>query len=378
MALSFRPKTQSSTRDRLLDRAQALRAMLDSVQANVFVADLDFDLVYANRRAEQTVRTIEHEIQATFGVAWAEMVGGSIHRFHRDPGRVEAILRNPASFPHDAVFTFGAITLRTTINGVFDDAGNCLGYIVAWDDVSQQMSVESTARELSTALAAASAELDAVSQELGASASETSDQAGAVSAGAEQLTASIKEIAESATGAVTVANEAVSVAESGTAAVTSLAASSTEIDAVVKLITSIADQTNLLALNATIEAARAGDSGKGFAVVASEVKDLARATGEATGDIARQVEEIQADSRAAADAINRIHEIIVRINELQTTIASAVEEQAATANDMSVNIGGVAGAAQSTSTGAAAIREAATELSQQATELNDLVARRQA
>jgi methyl-accepting chemotaxis protein len=346
------------------------------VQANVFVADLDFELVYMNRRAESTVRAIESEIFTTFGVAWSEMVGGTIHRFHKDPKRIESILRNPASFPHEAVFSFGSITLKTLINGVFDDAGQCLGYIVAWDDVSAQIVIEAKARDLATALAAASSELDAVSQQLGASAEETSAQAGAVSAGAEELTASIKEIAENATDAASVANEAVAVAETGTSAVTSLSESSTQIDTVVKLITSIADQTNLLALNATIEAARAGDAGKGFAVVANEVKDLARATAQATGDIARQVEAIQGDSRAAADAINRIHDIIVEINNRQTTIAGAVEEQAATANDMTANIGGLAEAAQSTSGGATAIQQSATELAQQAAELNQIVASR--
>jgi hypothetical protein len=196
MALSLKTNGQTKSRDRLIEGARAVRAMLDSVQANVFVADLDFELVYMNRRAESTVRSIESVIRETFGVAWSDMVGGSIHRFHKDPKRIESVLRNPANFPHEAVFNFGSITLKTLINGVFDDAGQCLGYIVAWDDVSTQVVVEAKARDLATALAAASNELDAVSQQLGASAEQTSAQAGAVSAGAEELTASIKEIAE--------------------------------------------------------------------------------------------------------------------------------------------------------------------------------------
>ena len=163
-----------------------------------------------------------------------------------------------------------------------------------------------------------------------------------VAAGAEQMGASIREIARNAAEAAAVAGRATEAAARTNEQVTRLGTSSQEIGNVVKVITSIAEQTNLLALNATIEAARAGEAGKGFAVVAGEVKELAQETAKATEDIARRVETIQADTEGAVAAIGEIGTIIARIDDYQTTIASAVEEQTATTTEMSRSVGDAA------------------------------------
>jgi methyl-accepting chemotaxis protein len=210
-----------------------------------------------------------------------------------------------------------------------------------------------------------------------------------VAAGSEEMGASIREIASNAAEAARVASEAVGVAASTNTTVSKLGTSSAEIGNVVKTITAIAEQTNLLALNATIEAARAGEMGKGFAVVASEVKDLAQETARATEDIARRVEAIQADTTNAVSAIEEISSIIARINDYQTTIASAVEEQTATTGEMSRSVGdaadgtvaiagnidGVAAAAQSTTAALGEATATADELTGIATELRTVVAR---
>ncbi|GAA4116014.1 hypothetical protein GCM10022215_15420 [Nocardioides fonticola] len=253
------------------------------------------------------------------------------------------------------------------------------------------------------ALEVAAEQLTILSQGMGEGATATSELAGSassasvevsasiqtVAAAAEEMTASIREIAQNATEAASVATGAVAVAGSAQETVTSLGESSTEIGQVIKVITSIAQQTNLLALNATIEAARAGDAGKGFAVVANEVKELAKETAKATEDIGRKIEAIQGDTQGAVTAIAEITEVIGRINDIQTTIASAVEEQTATTNEIArsvteaasgatgiaEDVTQLAGAADDTRQGAQNTLQSATELAEMAVQLKALIAR---
>ena len=117
----------------------------------------------------------------------------------------------------------------------------------------------------------------------------------------------------------------------------------------VGLINTIAAQTNLLALNATIEAARAGEAGKGFAVVASEVKSLATQTARATEGITAQVSAIQGSTQEAVDTIKGIGQIIDKMSEIATTVASAVEEQGAATAEIARNIQQAAAGTQNVS-----------------------------
>ncbi len=123
----------------LLSSSGGLRAILDSAQDNLLVADLSFKLIYANPKAVKTLKNIESDIMEAFGVRVEEFLGGSIHRFHQEPHRIENILKKPAAFPHEAQFSFGKITLKTIINGVFSKSNKLMGYVVNWEDVTEKM-----------------------------------------------------------------------------------------------------------------------------------------------------------------------------------------------------------------------------------------------
>ncbi|TFV52216.1 methyl-accepting chemotaxis protein [Blastococcus sp. TF02A-35] len=169
-------------------------------------------------------------------------------------------------------------------------------------------------------------------------AADISASVSSAAAGAEEMGVSITEIARSAAEAAEVGRQAASLAEQTESTIAALGASSAEIGDVVKVISGVAEQTNLLALNATIEAARAGDAGKGFAVVANEVKELAQEAAKASEEIAQRVQGIQSETTAAVGSISRIAEVVRSINDHQTTIASAVEEQTATTRELTRSV----------------------------------------
>ncbi len=210
-----------------------------------------------------------------------------------------------------------------------------------------------------TTLTETSGSLLAVSNELGAAADHTAAQARGAAQSASrvdgsvmmmttatgELSSSIAEIASQASTAAQVASEAAQNATQTRRAMAELAQASAEVGDIVKTITTIAGQTNLLALNATIEAARAGEAGKGFAVVATEVKQLAQETARATDDITTKITAIQTLTGRTAGLVDTINEVIARIDDNQTMIAAAVEQQSAVTFQMTHSVDDVSAAA---------------------------------
>ncbi|QUM75777.1 methyl-accepting chemotaxis protein [Moritella sp. 24] len=202
-------------------------------------------------------------------------------------------------------------------------------------------------------------QIAAAVEEMSATANDVASNAGEASQFTDAMNKQVGSSKVTVTTTTSTVSQLVENVENSSKSIQDIEKDTQAITKVLNVIGEIAEQTNLLALNAAIEAARAGEQGRGFAVVADEVRALAARTQVSTAEIKETLDALTAGSSSAilamdmtqttcqqaakstyavAEDLDNIASSVTQINDLNTQIATAAEEQSSVSSEVTRNM----------------------------------------
>jgi methyl-accepting chemotaxis protein len=411
-----------------------IRTTLDRVSVGTMLGDTDGTIIYMNDALRTLFRHQATEIRklvASFDPD--QVIGGSFDIFNQIPSMQRHHL-GALTTTHTADVKMGAATLRIVASPV-DGDGRRVGTVVQWVDRTHEVATEEevqatvaraidgdlTARireegkegffkalangtnrllenmaDVVRSMSRAAAEVRTGAEEISRGNADlsqrTEEQASSLEETAssmEEMTSTVRNNADNAAQANQLAAAARDQAERGGTVVSAAVAAMGEINAsskriadIISVIDEIAFQTNLLALNAAVEAARAGEQGRGFAVVASEVRTLASRSAEAAKEIKALIHDsvgkVTEGTKLVDDSGKALGEIVSRVKKVTDVvaeIASSSREQASGIEQVNKAITMMDDVTQQNAALVEEASAAAQALTEQASNLSQLIAR---
>ena len=157
MAVSNRVTAEQLTdrgNDTIVDDLEITKNILEYAPVNIMIADVDENIIFVNHRAREILASVETELAKYLpGFRADQIVGGSIHRYHKDPSAIKQILQGlQPGESRKGEITPGPYVFEHETRPLINRAGERVGYVVQWQDVTERRNKEEQAQRLQTAV----------------------------------------------------------------------------------------------------------------------------------------------------------------------------------------------------------------------------------
>lgn len=135
---------------------KALTDILEFSPINIMIANIDEEVVFVNKMARDKLTMLENEIsQYIPGFRADQIVGGSIHRYHKDPEPIKRVLQAMQEGDvHKGYITPGPYLFEHETRPMYNSEGTKVGYSVQWVDVTNEKKLKDEADRMTSGVTA--------------------------------------------------------------------------------------------------------------------------------------------------------------------------------------------------------------------------------